>query len=81
MYLLQIVYGFVLTFPEIKWFLSPLGKHMSVILQLCLFSIFENITLGPGRKAATKESDAGKSVCLAAGEQEKWSDGFSFLCN
>lgn len=27
------------------------------------------------------KSDAGKFVHLVTGEQEKWSDGFCFLCN
>lgn len=45
LYWLQIVYGFVWTFPQIKWFHSPLGKNVSVMLQLCFFSVFENVTL------------------------------------
>ena len=61
MYLLQIVYGFVLTFPLIKWFHSPLGKNTSVVLQLRLFSVCKNVTLERAGEAAV-DSDVGECV-------------------
>lgn len=93
LYLLQIVYGFVLTFPPIKRFHSRLGKNKSVILQLGLFFLFKNRRERQLRRAVPvslylwwQESKtegprapvlSGSEAQLSVGREERWRSRWS----